>query len=465
MIRFVEHRSLAWALATLATLAGLGCSTSEAPWGPPEPPFPIPAPSERRVGEAISEARGAVEAKPSSPEAWGRLGMVFDAHDYLEEAVLCYRRARRLDPDDFRWSYNLGVLLTRQAADAAEIEEVLRHAASLEPLYAPTYYRLSVALQREGRLRDAQRAAQRSIDLDPDQAIAWRQLGQVMLARDAPAVAVRALERSIERDADDAAAYSALAQAHMRLGDTQAARKAGEAARHLGAAAPLSDPVRAEVGALGVSANRAYERGQAALEAGRVAEAIALLEIKNEVSPSPSSNHLLGVAHRRAGNTQQAIDYLEGAIRMNDHVDSHWQLGGLLIEQGRTADGVEHLLVARDLADGDAELLHAVGADLARAGRLADAIEAFAGSAALDASRESLETDWCGALLQLGNLTEALSHCQRATHLDDTSSRAHFHLGMVLEAGGRRDEARQHYQRALKLDPTSRAAELLARQR
>ncbi len=458
-------RSLVLALTVLEALAGSGCSTSERAWNAPEPPLPTTMPSEQRVADLISEARDAVGARPRSAATWGRLGMVFDAHDYLEEAVDCYRQAHHLDRRDFRWPYHLGVLLSRQAAASIEIERVLRKAASLEPLYAPTYFRLSVALQREGRLREAQLAAQHSIDLDPDLAIAWRQLGQVLLARDAPMVAVRALERSIEREANDDDALSALAEAYRRVGDAEAAGEASEAARRAGSTVLLADPLRAEVGALGVRAQRAYERGRAALEAGEVAEAITLLEIKNEVGPSSASIHLLGVAHRRAGNKEAAIACFERAADLDDRADSHWQLGSLLIEQGRTAEAIEHLLAARNLTTADAELFHAVGTDLARAGHVAEAIETLARSAALDPSNESLETEWCGALLQLGRLSEALSRCQRAIDLDGTSARAHFRLGRVLEAQGRRTDAREHYQRALELDPTSRPAELIAQQR
>ena len=459
MRRRVNHGAL------LLASGALVWACADRPASPPTPPVPrpSPAPTERRVAEAIAEATDSVTRGPDSPEAWGRLGNLFDAHAYLSEAVQCYRRALELDPDDFRWSYHLAVVLDLEAGDAEEVARLFRQAAAAEPDYPPTHHRLSVALQRRGLYDEACDAARRAIELDPDRAAAWRQLGQVRLAQGDLVGATEALEQAVERESLDGAAYAALAQARRRLGDDDAARAAAARAQASPTASTLPDPVRAAVGSLGVSANRAYERAQAALESGNLEEAIELLQIKQEVSPGPSSTHLLGVAHRRIGHADEATAFFEQAISMNDHPESHWQLGEMLIEQENTAEGVEHLRRARDLAAGDTGLLHAAGAGLARSGHLKDAIAAFAEAALLAPGNASLETDWCGALLQLGEIGPALDHCRQAVSLDPSSARAHLHMGLVLESGGQTGEARQHYERAVELDPESRARVLLTR--
>src|SRR5437899_2943389 len=57
------------------------------------------------VAEAIEAARTSVAANPRSASAWGRLGMVLHAHDYLAEAARCYAQAEKLDSHDPRWPY------------------------------------------------------------------------------------------------------------------------------------------------------------------------------------------------------------------------------------------------------------------------------------------------------------------------------------------------------------------------
>jgi len=430
-----------------------------------EIPVPGQPPTERRVVAAVAEATAAVAADSESAAVWGRLGAVFDAHSYFPEAAVCYRRARSLDPDDFRWVYHLAITLDREAGDPREVIDLFTRAATSEPRYPPVHYRLGTTFYRHGRNAEARQAFERALELDPDLAVARRHLGLALLADGATEAALAELERAIVDLPNDASTHSALAQTLARLGRTDEARAAATAASKLSPELGLPDPVRREVNSLGVSAFLAYKRGQSALAAGRVDEAIELFHIKDEVSPSASNHYFLGLAHRQAGRLDKAASHFERAIALADHADSHWQLGELMLTTGRHADGLDQLRQARATGSGIADLLHGVGASLARYGQLEDAIGAFAEASYLDTTNATLETDWCGALLQLGRLEESLVHCERAVELDGSSARAHFHLGLVLDSSGRSTAARRHYEQAVELDPSSRARRVLDRPR
>jgi tetratricopeptide (TPR) repeat protein len=354
------------------------------------------------VLEAISEATEAVASDPASATAWGKLGAVLDAHSYFPEAARCYRHALQLAPDDFRWNYHLAITLDREAGDIEEVIELFARLVKAEPRYPPIHYRLGAALHRHGRYAEAREALERALELDPDMAIARRQLGQVLLALGETEPALAQLERAVTLNPGDGAAHSALAQAYTRLGQTDRARAAAAAARRSSTEVGIPDPVRSEVTSLGVSGFLAYKRGQAALKAGRLDEAIALFQIKDEVNPSASNYYLLGMSHRQAARFDEAVRYFEKAIAMSDHADSHWQLGELMIERGRTEAGLDQLRRAGAVGSDDAEVLHAVGASLARYGQLEDAIEAFAGASRLDPTSSSLGKSLplreCGAI-------------------------------------------------------------------
>ena len=79
---------------------------------------------EPQVAAKIHEHRRAVIRDAGSPEAWGRLGAVFQAHGLEVEATECYTRASELDPKEFRWTYLLANTLadrnTKQALTFAE---------------------------------------------------------------------------------------------------------------------------------------------------------------------------------------------------------------------------------------------------------------------------------------------------------------------------------------------------------
>jgi len=463
----VQRRRLA-GTALLTLLAGVACSDRQP--GETETlseestvtiPAPDPPPTEWRVAEAITETTQAVAANPDSAAAWGMLGAVLDAHSYFPEAVASYRQALALAPDSFRWNYHLAITLDREAGDTEEVVRLYTTAGRLEPRYPPVPYRLGAALFRNGRHREARTAFERALELDPRLTIARRHLGQTLMALGETDLALSHLEQAAAENPTDGAAHSALAQLYTRRGQTERAQAAADSARRSSPDLGIPDPIRSEVTSLGVSGYLAYKRGQAALEAGRLDEAIALFEIKDEVNPSDSNDYFLGVSHRRAGELGEAARYFERAITRSDHAYSHSQLGDLMIEQGRLAEGLEQLRLARDSASADANLLRGVGARLARQGQLEDAIQAFATASRLDPSNASLETDWCGALFQLGRISESLEHCEIAVRLDDSSARTHLHLGLALESSGRPEEARHHYERAMELDPASRARERL----
>ncbi len=73
------------------------------------------------VREFLNEKRFAVEAAPTTANAWGEYGMALDAHEYSDEAIQCYDIAAQLKPDQLRWKYLLALKIRHQTPDKAEI--------------------------------------------------------------------------------------------------------------------------------------------------------------------------------------------------------------------------------------------------------------------------------------------------------------------------------------------------------
>src|SRR5262245_294619 len=62
------------------------------------------------IREQLRKTYETAHARPRDPEAVGRLGMTLHTYEQLEPAALCYERARRLAPEDFRWVYYFAVV-------------------------------------------------------------------------------------------------------------------------------------------------------------------------------------------------------------------------------------------------------------------------------------------------------------------------------------------------------------------
>jgi len=59
------------------------------------------------VAEAIEDRHDEVVASPTSGDAWGKYGMVLDAHEFREECIPCYERAVEYQPGEPKWAWLL----------------------------------------------------------------------------------------------------------------------------------------------------------------------------------------------------------------------------------------------------------------------------------------------------------------------------------------------------------------------
>jgi cytochrome c-type biogenesis protein CcmH/NrfG len=98
-----RRRLFLLALALLiAAAAGFGL---RARFRTAEPPAPDLSGSDPGVRAAVEAASARVREQPRSVEAWGELGMVLLANDFLAEARSVLARCSELAPSEARWPY------------------------------------------------------------------------------------------------------------------------------------------------------------------------------------------------------------------------------------------------------------------------------------------------------------------------------------------------------------------------
>ena len=111
-----------------ALLAVVACLLACAEPTPPPAPIEVPEPDltemEPQVEKRLTETRAAVLASPESGAAWGRFAMVAHAHDLWEEATVAYRRAWELEPENKRWPYYLGDVLSIVGTDLESFYDI-----------------------------------------------------------------------------------------------------------------------------------------------------------------------------------------------------------------------------------------------------------------------------------------------------------------------------------------------------
>jgi len=97
-------------------------------------------------------------------------------------------------PEDRRVLLSLGGMLCEQGR-FQEAREVLKRLTCTAPDFADGWNAFGVALSREGKRKDASRAFQKSLSIDPENSITLRNLG-ALTARRAPQVALPYLKRA-----------------------------------------------------------------------------------------------------------------------------------------------------------------------------------------------------------------------------------------------------------------------------
>jgi tetratricopeptide (TPR) repeat protein len=408
----------------LGLLLGSGCRPAPAPTEPHAPQSLRPPSIDLTVLDAaivtaLQEAQSEVEQTPDSAAAWGRLGQVFLAHDYLDESATCLSEAERLDPREARWPY-LQAYAWR--AFPARAMEPLRRAVELcgETPDAPRL-RLAELLIEQGDAEEAAALCSASLRRDPQNARA--QLGLARLAKRAGRLteSIELLAGPLGNTHTRKAAHGLMSELQLRLGDEAAARQHARQAAEFPVDRPWPDPFVEEIARRYVGRQAALTQAANLLGSMRGPEALVLLQ--QTVRTYPESSYgwlLLAKAFQLTGDLSSAEGALRRAVQLNaNSLEGHFLLGVLLLERSQPADAKESFQRAISLKS--------------------------------DCGQAHFGLGYC--LMSEGNQADAAAAFREAVRCKPFSAESHAYLAEVLLKLGQHGEARRHVALALKLQP------------
>jgi tetratricopeptide (TPR) repeat protein len=223
-------------------------------------------------------AHAQLQANPQDAAANANLGNILHAYKLLPWAIVCYQRARVLEPDDYTTAYYLGIASALAGADAAAIVN-LHAALQLHPEYAPARLRLAELLFRTGRLDEARALFEALLASDADSPWAHHELAQVLTAQGELPAAIDHNRRAVSLFDSFGPAHYALALAYRDRGETElAARHLARYQQHPDSKPSRVDPLLKALLELDISASAHIRRAKRLEAAGLQADAMQALE-------------------------------------------------------------------------------------------------------------------------------------------------------------------------------------------
>lgn len=371
------RRRRGWPLFALLVLPSLTAAAATV-----DAPRPDLQRFEPGVQEVLVEGIGRFETASADPapaaraEAWGQLGMLYQAHHLQDLALTCYREATGLAPESFRWQYLLAFAY-QEGGDFGAAADAYDRALALDADSNPALIRRGQVRAELGEAAAAERDFRSALERDPRNAAALAGLGRLAMTAGNHDEAVRYLSRALEIDPRATRLHYPLAIAYRQTGNVEAARE--QLALRGDADVAVRDPLLAEMSAMSRSAQVYLEAGYAAARAGRDREAVAQFRKAVAFNPDDLAARLgLGQGLSLLGDYGAAEAEFDRAVALApaDPV-ARYRRGTLYALQGRDEEAVADLQLA---VTGDSEQLPArirLADALMRLGRYEDAAEHY----------------------------------------------------------------------------------------
>ena len=239
--------------------------------------------------------------------------------------------------------YNLGVALGQKG----RVEEAMVHyqsALRINPGYMDARVNLGALLLQTGRVDEAIAQLQQALQIRPDYASAHHHLGNALLQKGGVDEAIAEYRKALEIKPDYAEARNNLGNTLLQKGNVD------EAILHYQQALQINPDF----------ADARYNLGNALLQKGRVDEAIAQYQKALEIKPDcAEARYNLGNAFLQKRRMDEAISQYQKALQINPgYVEAHVNLGNVLLQTGRVDEAISQYQKALQINPGNVKAQH-----------------------------------------------------------------------------------------------------------
>lgn len=379
------------------------------------------------VRQAVEQAMEEVRRQPKRGETWGRLGMVLLAHDYVDAAAVCLRKAEQLDPAEPRWPY---LQVTTNPGDPSFVIDCLGRAAQRAE-GTQVRSRLGETLLEQGRLEEAEAGFRLVLKAEPGNARARLGLARLAFHRGELAQSARDLAPLTQTEDCKKEARLLLAEVYQRQGEAGRAEQERGVAGNLPPDPPWPDPFTEEVRKLRVGKHARLDQAMALLDQGRRDEALQLAHQIDE--DTPDVFWLLEARLRlKRGDYQGTVQAYRKAIELDETSPvARYELASVLLSRDDTTEAAAVLRELLRHCPRHGPALRTLGECERLQGNHKKAIEYLRLATVVMPGNAAAQRDLGAVLLAEGDLDGAIRHLQNAARFDPLDEKA---KGLLAQA-------------------------------
>ena len=288
--------------------------------------------------ESIAQLKEAVRLRPRSAEAQNALGEAYNAFEDPKAARAPFEKAIAINPKFATARMNLGSVLI-QTGDLAEAAAQLDQAIALigdkqDAAYA-RYLRAKVYTER-GETEKTTAALKKAVELQPDFAEAWSDLGDAYKKVQDDAHALTAFERAVKIRPDDAVAQTRLANQLLAMD------RAHEAVEHFEIAQRLSPSDQSVLNGLQRALRKDGQQEKADEVKKRLAELLHEKDLSDQNSMIAIRLNNEAAALEKSGDLKAAVEKYRRALELDPaHNGIRVNLAVALLKTGNWKEGLE----------------------------------------------------------------------------------------------------------------------------
>ena len=402
-----------------------------------------PANKAQALNEASGYIKKSIAAKNDDAKAHYVYAQIADAQNNAAVAVQELEAARRFDPQNAQYNYELGRKYFEQKK-YPQARACFEQAVKSNPQFEAAFFNLGMTHKIMNANDAALTAFSRAVTLKPDYVRAWTEIARMQDKKRNYAEAITNYQKALALEPSNTSALKEMAQVYAKQKDSKQAERYFKEAIALGD----TDPVTY------------YNLASVQLEFGKAGE--ALQNAQKALAANDKDARFLytyGLALEKNNRLHEAEDYYTRAVAADEaYSKPRINLGRLQLEAGHHDTAEQHLLAAYRAESSNFEVNMNLGKLYGLKKQYGKAIDYYTNAIKIMPKDIDARQNLAAVYLSAGLKENARDTYQALIKMNPQAWDSYYELGKVYISLDNKTEAKAIFEQLLKQRPNYRAA-------